>query len=202
MKKLLSAVAVAAAVLSINSAMAMAIDASTTGLTGATTITFGTNSYANGTVLTNQYQSSGITFNSNTFYYDRSGYFSSSSIRNFDGAQTSASNSSIFFTSTVNAADFNLLTNGGSTIFQAYLAGALVESFPSAATANSSRYYGFQNIAFNEIRINAPVNDAFVLDNLQFKASAVPEPTTIALLGLGLLGVVASRRKPAKTEHA
>jgi hypothetical protein len=38
--------------------------------------------------------------------------------------------------------------------------------------------------------------------SLDGAAAAVPEPTTIALLGLGLLGFAVTRRKPAKSKRA
>ena len=125
-------------------------------------------------------------------------------IRNYNNLllTTSPANSSVFFTSTVTAADFNIGTNFGLTTFEAYLSGNLIESFSSTNTVDRTLFYGFQNIAFNEIRIAAPLNDALLLDNIQFKASAVPEPTNVALLGIGLLGVAASRRKAAKSKTA
>lgn len=45
-------------------------------------------------------------------------------------------------------------------------------------------------------------NTGFSITAGQTAAAAVPEPTTVALLGLGLLGVVASRRKSAKSKNA
>lgn len=51
----------------------------------------------------------------------------------------------------------------------------------------------------------APTNGFWPrFDNLTYNAQAaeVPEPTSVALLGLGLLGFVASRRKSAKNKNA
>lgn len=48
-------------------------------------------------------------------------------------------------------------------------------------------------------------NDDIGIDNIAFAtitSTSVPEPTTVALIGLGLLGVVASRNKSAKGRNA
>jgi len=59
------------------------------------------------------------------------------------------------------------------------------------ATASITRP-GF-DIAY--ILAGGNVAEAVSLDNLQVRVSDVPEPATLALLGLGLAGIAASRRR-------
>lgn len=93
-----------------------------------------------------------------------------------------------------------LLTNSGTTTFTALLGGAVVETF--AATTNrdttADDYYGFEDIVFDEVRFQiSAINSNFNLDNVQysFAATAVPEPGTLALLTIGLLGIGVLRRR-------
>ena len=69
-------------------------------------------------------------------------------------------------------------------------------SFANGSTGN--RNIGFANITsaiFSTAGSSGAILDNLMVDN---SPSAVPEPTTLALLGLGLLGFAASRRKAAK----
>ena len=71
-----------------------------------------------------------------------------------------------------------------------------LQSFTFSFIANSNA----STLRFTDFSTNNSINQDGLLDNVA--VAAVPEPTSIALLGLGLLGVVASRRKSARTKAA
>ena len=71
-----------------------------------------------------------------------------------------------------------------------------LKTFTFSFIANSNA----STLRFSDFSGNNSINQDGLLDNVA--VAAVPEPTSIALLGLGLLGVVASRRKSAKTKAA
>lgn len=102
----------------------------------------------------------------------------------------------INFSSIMSDVAFAFVSEPGTSTFSAYLGASPVESF-SANTDYSSDFYGFTGIAFDSIRIESGVSGSttYILDNLQSRtANSVPEPASLALLGLGFFGLVASRR--------
>lgn len=104
------------------------------------------------------------------------------------------------FTSAVNGAAFNLITNNSTTTFTAFLGSVQVSTFDAATSTNEpeSYWYGFENTVLDRIVISEPfVNGAMVLDNMQVATNVVPEPSTYALMfsGLMALGFAAKRRR-------
>ena len=101
----------------------------------------------------------------------------------------------IQFQGIVDEAAFGFITNPGTSTFTALLGGATVEQF-SATTdlSNVVNFFGFEGIPFDTIEVSpGGTNSAFRFDNFQF--SAVPEPNSLALLGLGFLAVCARLRQ-------
>ena len=175
----------------------------TTGLTSPhTTITFSEVAFNNGDPVTTQYASYGVTFASDSvFYNSQPGYFSSDpSLANFSFTNSGGRIlSSLYFTQTVNGAAFNFITNLGISSFAALLNETTVESFTAATDTNTTMFYGFDNISFNEIQFLAPLNFAAEFDNLQISSAApVPEPSTFILFGAGLAGFGLLRRRMKK----
>ncbi len=87
----------------------------------------------------------------------------------------------IFFNSVQTNADVAVITNPGTSLFEALLNGAVVDSFSAGtSTTMTSDFYGFSGESFNQIEIFAGgSNNAIEIDNIQFNAASVPEPGTL-----------------------
>lgn len=180
---------------------------STTGIASpALTITFSELALTANTVVTNQYASFGVTFSPNVFQNPQavSGPHvdaTPNSLSNFSFVpDQSIPQFSILFNVDQTAAAFAMITNTGTSTFEAYLNGVLVESFSTTTfSSNINNFYGFTGITFDEIRVSVGgSNQRGIFDNLQLgttSTSAVPEPATVALLGAGLAALRYRRRR-------
>jgi hypothetical protein len=108
----------------------------------------------------------------------------------------------ISFSATQTEAAFSLITNDGSTLFEALLGGNVVAS-QSANTdlAQVNNFFGFTGGQFDQIRISpGGDNNRMLLDNLQTgssRAGVVPEPVSLALFlpGVAAFGLMRGRRR-------
>jgi len=167
-----------------------------TGIAGATnTITFSELALSPGDTITNQYASYGATFSPFAVFRPQDGFYATDYIGNF-GVPGTASPFVISFGGTVTGAAFDFITNSGTSFFEALMGNTVVESFYAATSITVGTFYGFDGIAFDSIRITAPGNNALEMDNLQLRSN-VPEPSTIFLLGAGLIGVLLRKRNKA-----
>ena len=158
-----------------------------TGLTSpAVTITFTEFGIPDNTVVTNQYSSLGVIFSSGM-------YQASGAVLN-SGTAGVTSPFSIYFTSPQTSVAVDLVTNSGTSSFSALLGGAPVDSF--SASTGAQAYYGFTGESFDQIQITpGGLNNIGVVVRVQLGSEPVPEPSTLALLGSGLLGLLALTRK-------
>jgi hypothetical protein len=100
------------------------------------------------------------------------------------------------FSSPVTAVSFLVVTEGHGTDVSAYLNGTLVETLFIGNYLSGQAYFGFTDTAFDKLVFAVRGNRTAYIDNLGFNVSAVPEPSTWAMMMLGFAGVgfIAYRR--------
>lgn len=186
-------------------ANATPIEGANAGLSSpGTTINFGNNLFGDGTIITDQFD--GLTFGSDSAgdpWRYRTATQGPGIVDGhlFRGApDQNPTEWSLMFDTNIFEAAFNFKAFSADTHYwtiSSWLEGSLVETFTfNNVSEDGSLFYGFENSLFDEIRIMNLMDDAgFEFDNLQYSSSAVPEPGTLALLGLGLAGMGLTRRR-------
>ena len=150
------------------------------------------------TILTDQYAALGFTLSPGILYNPGTANMSDD-ILGFQGRRLAnfypvTSVFSIYFTSPVSQAVVGILAPDVAT-FTALLGGVEVEFFQNTRPVQAQGYYGFRDIVFDEIRIDAhsSVDQGYaLLDNFQF--TPVPEPSAAASIALGLAALALGRR--------
>lgn len=135
----------------------------------------------NDTALTNQYSSLGVTFSG---LFQKNGFI-------FPNINAFAASNSfpitnpflISFAQSQSQAAFSMVTNPGTSTFEALLNNSLVDTFSTATTSTSSNnFYGFTGVTVDAIRVTARGGGSAIIDNIQLSpatAQSVPEPFSI-----------------------
>lgn len=172
---------------------------STTGLSGTfTTENFDING-GEGTAAASQF--TGVVFGAgnyvSNFYNGSFPNMVNYQVGNFveSGIQPITDPTSFNFTSDIFELAFAFVSNPQTTTVSAFLNNILVESV-ALSTDYSGNYVSISGYTFDEVRITSiGSNNAYILDDMQYKVAQVPEPAALALVGMGLAGLGFSSRK-------
>ncbi len=173
-----------------------------TGLVSPTNVvTFDELSFPDNTFITTQFAPFGVTLN-NASFNAQDGFLPRNYVTNFNFGDFSQNpDLQISFTSAVNAAAFDLVTNFGNSTINIFNGATLIDS-ATFSTSPSAAFYGYTGGAFDRIQIIAPGNTALEVGTVQF--GAVPEPAawTLMLAGFGLVGGAMRSRRAARVTFA
>lgn len=181
----------------LNPAQAASLNNSTGISNPGTTITFSEIPLADGTPLTNEYSSLGVTFTGLLYssFPASAPNINSPTARNFSPTTNPFL---ISFTQLQTGAAFSLITESlVSSNFEALFENTVVDSFNfETDSIDPNNFHGFTGVTFDAIRINAG-GGAALIDNIQFNSAftptAVPEPFTI--IGTLIGGTTALRMR-------
>jgi hypothetical protein len=193
MRKLTAAIILSVLPMIASQAKATQIIASPTGIANpATTITFDEIVLPDFSLVTTQYAGLGASFAPAVYYSPISGFgnLQGHDVSNFDDKGNFVTPLTLNFGKTQFGVAFNMVGDATPFTFTALLNGVPVDSFTATVGLSDSDFYGFANETFNAISITqaGPGAPYYLMDNVQLLPT--PEPSTLAFLGTGLIGLV------------
>lgn len=189
----------------------------TSGLVGPYTLfDFNGMPLSSGNPVTGLLESGGVQVSvSGAFYGPQGSFFYSpfafpdDGLFNYSNGAFAEPEITLVFNAPARAVAFNFATDGAASTFKVWNQGVAVTGgtinsvFPGVTSSNLNCWWGFQfddGTTFDKLTIVGSPN-AFGFDNLQVvSATVVPEPGTLAMIVLGLVGVVHVRRRSRHRE--
>jgi hypothetical protein len=163
------------------------------------TVTFSEHTFADDTVITNQFADVGLTFSPNLYY--QNSFNPGGAVPNLNPPDLTnfipstggglVNPFSISFSSPVTGAAFVLATNPNTTLLTAFLNNVIVDTGSAPSSLNNPNdFYGFTGVTFDRIDVTVGSDGFAILDTVQ-TAQSVPEPSAFILL-LGGAGTLAA----------